>query len=91
MPSTISFSSRMWFAGWHLPARAEHFVQRQHRVVARMIGVVAGRAIDRLALVVAHRQIVGDRDRLVMGDEKAVLRLGGRRPGAHARVGAGLS
>ena len=47
----------------HLALRAEHLVQRQHRVVGGMIGVVAGRPIDHL-LAVAHREIVGDRDRL---------------------------
>jgi hypothetical protein len=74
----------------HLAAGAEHLVQRQHRVVGRVIGVVAGRPIDRLAARVAHREIVGDRDRLVMRDEEAVLRAARRAPGAHARVGAGL-
>ena len=59
---------------------AEQFVQAQHRVVARMIGVVAGRPVDRLALVVAHGVIVGDRDRLVVGDEEAELPSRGRRP-----------
>ncbi len=59
---------------------AEQFVQRQHRVVARVVGVMAGRTIDRRALVIAQGVIVGDRDQLVMGDEKAELRLRGRRP-----------
>ena len=68
---------------------ADHLVQRQHRVVAGMIGVVAGRPVDDLA-VLAQGEIVGDRDRLVVGDEKAVLRPGGRRPRAHPRAGAGL-
>ena len=55
----------------------------------RVIGVVAGRPVDGLAAL-AHREVVGDRDRLVVGDEEAVLRAGRRAPGAHARVGAGL-
>ena len=62
-----------------LAGLAEQFVQRQHRVVARVIGVVAGRPIDHLAAV-AQGEIVGDRDQLVVGDQEAVLRLGGRRP-----------
>ena len=63
-----------------LAGAAEQFVQAQHRVVAGMIGVVAGRPIDRLALVVAHGVIIRDRDRLVVGDEKAELPARGRRP-----------
>ena len=65
-------------------------MQRQHRIVRRMIGIVAGRPVDHRARCVARREIVGDRDRLVVGDEKAVLRAARRAPGAHARVGAGL-
>ena len=75
--------------GCILPARAEHLVQRQHRVVGGVIGVVAGRAVDHLAAV-AHGEVIGDRDRLVVGDEEAVLRARRRAPGAHAGVGAGL-
>ena len=63
-----------------LAGAAEQLVQAQDRIVARMIGVVAGRAVDCRALVVAHGVIVGDRDRLVMGDEEAELRPRGRRP-----------
>ena len=58
----------------HFAGAAEQFVQRQHRVVAGVIGVMAGRPVDRLALAVAQREIVGDRDRLVVGDEEAELR-----------------
>ena len=72
-----------------LAGPAEHLVQRQHRVVARVIGVVAGRPIDRFAAL-AQREVVGDRDRLVVRDQEAVLRLGRRRPRAHARICAGL-
>ncbi len=87
MPSTISCSSRMCQVCCALPGRARHLVQRQHRVVARVIGVVAGRPVDRLAAL-AQREVVGDRDRLVVGDQEAVLGLRGRRPGAHPRAGA---
>ena len=35
----------------HLAGAAEHLVQRQHRVVRRVVGVVAGRPVDdRLAV-----------------------------------------
>ena len=54
-----------------------------------MIGVVAGRPVDGLS-VLAHGEVIGDRDRLVVRDEEAVLRAGRRAPGAHAGVGAGL-
>ncbi len=73
-----------------LAGGAEHLVQRQHGVVAGMIGIVAGRAVVNLALLVAHGEEIGDRDRLVVRDQEAVLRAGRRAPGAHARVGAGL-
>ena len=89
MPSTISCSSRMMCSSWTLAGAAEHLVQRQHRVVAGVIGVVAGRPVDDLAAV-AQREVVGDRDRLVVGDQEAVLRARGRRPRAHPRVGARL-
>ena len=59
----------------HLAGGAEHLVQRQHRVVGRMIGVVAGRPVDHL-VAVAQREVVGDRDRLVVRDQEAVLRPG---------------
>ena len=74
----------------HLRGAAEHFMQRQHGIVGRMVGVMAGRPIDRRARRVPHREVVGDRDRLVVGDEEAILRAAGRAPRAHARVGAGL-
>ena len=90
MPSRISASPRMWCSFCISPARPNISCRRQHRVVARVIGVVAGRPVDRLALAVAQRVVVGDRDRLVVGDEEAELAVRGRRPRAHAGVGAGL-
>ena len=38
---------------------AEHLVQRQHGIVAGMIGVVAGRPVDHL-VAVAQREVIGD-------------------------------
>ena len=76
--------------GLRLSAGPEHLVQRQHRIVAGVVGVVAGRAVRHLALLVAHGEEVGDRDRLVVGDEEAVLRARRRAPGADAGVGARL-
>ena len=38
-----------------LAGAAEELMQRQHRIVARVIGVVAGRAVDRLALLRMRR------------------------------------
>ncbi len=69
---------------------SEDFVQRQHGVVRRVIGVMAGRAIGRRTRDVAHGVVVGNRDRLVVRHEEAVLRAGRRAPAAHARVGARL-
>ena len=63
-------------------ARTEGLVQRQHGVVAGVVGVVAGRPVVRRRRI-AHRVVVGDRDRLVMGDEKAVLRPRRRAPAVH--------
>ena len=87
MPSTISCSSRIFHSGCRCQAAPRHLVQRQHGVVARVVGVVAGRPVDDLAAL-AQREVVGDRDRLVVGHQEAVLGLRGRRPGAHARAGA---
>src|SRR5690606_31796895 len=41
------------------------------------------------AISVAQGEIIGDRDRLVMGDEEAELRPGCRAPAAHPRRRAG--
>ena len=88
MPSTISFSSRMWCSSCICPAcRTSRAATGPRR--CRVIGVVAGRPVHDLA-VLAHGEVVGDRDRLVVRDEEAVLRARRRAPGAHARVGAGL-
>src|ERR1700730_3357688 len=43
---------------------------------------MAGRPVDDF-LPLAQSQEIRDRDRFIMGDEPSVLRLGGRRPGAH--------
>src|SRR5229473_150437 len=59
------------------------FVQAQHRGVAWVIGVVAGRtAADMIAVL--DGQIIRDRDRLVMGDQKPVIRTLERRPASDA-------
>ena len=73
-----------------LAGGAEDLVHRQHGVVAWMVGVVAGGAVMHLALLAAHGEEIGDRDRFVMRHQEAVLRAGRRAPAAHARVGAGL-
>ena len=62
-----------------LARAAEHLVQRQHGVVARMIGVVTRRPVGRL-LAATQREIVGYRNELVVRDQEAVLALGRRRP-----------
>lgn len=59
-----------------IAAVAEHLVQRQNGVVGRMVGVVAGRAVGDFAVLVANREEVSDRDRLVVGHEEAILRAG---------------
>ena len=67
---------------------ALQLVQRQDRVVAGVVRVVDGRPVERLA-VLLDRQVVGDRDRLVVRDQVALDRAGVRRPRAHARRRAG--
>ena len=67
------------------PALPRQLVDRQHGVVARVVGVVHGRAVGD-ALALAHREVVGDGDRLAVGDEEAVVRAFERRPAAHARA-----
>ena len=69
------------------PAATRHLMQREDGVVARMIGVVAGRPIDHPAVIV-QREVVGDRDRLVVRHQKPVLGLRGRRPGSNPGAGA---
>src|SRR6202047_472544 len=71
-----------------LPLRSSHLVEREHRVIAGMIGIVAGWPVDDLSTF-SQREIVRNRDRLVMGDHPAVLGLRRRRPRPHARPGAG--
>ena len=88
MPSTISSSSRMCVLPLVLSGIAEHLMHRQHGVVSRVIGVVARRPVDD-HVALAHGEVVGDRDRLVVRDEEAVLRARRRAPGTHARVCAG--
>ncbi len=89
MPSSISFSVRISPRRLHFSGGAEQFVHRQHRVVCRMIGVVAGRPIDHL-LAVTHGEVIRDRDGFIVGNEKAVLRARGRAPRTYARIGTRL-
>ena len=73
----------------HDAGAAEQLVQRQHRVVSRVIGVMTGRPVGHL-VAVTHSVIVGNRDRLVVRHQEAILRAGRRAPRTHARVGARL-
>ena len=68
------------------PALARQLVDRQHGVVARVVGVVHGGAVGD-ALALAHGEVVGDGDRLAVRDEEAVVRALERRPAAHAGAG----
>src|SRR5262249_25591258 len=52
----------------------EHLVHGEHRIVAGVIGVVASRAIERFSSL-AEREVVGDRNRLLVGDQKTLLGL----------------
>src|SRR3984957_18464629 len=54
-----------------------------------MIGVVAGRAVDHV-LAITHSEVIRDRNRFIVGDEKAILRARGRAPRTYARIGASL-
>src|SRR5665213_135247 len=64
-------------------------VHRGDGGITGVIRVMRGGPIDDVGTL-AHGQVVGDRDRLGVGDAKAVEVAGERRPGAHARGGAGL-
>src|SRR6202000_3437953 len=59
-------------------------------VVARMVGIMDGRAIFRM-VAFAHSQIIGDRDRLAVGDQEPVEWPCLGRPGPHARRSAGVA
>ena len=50
---------------------------------------MAGRPVDRLA-VLAEREVIGDGDRLVVGDQEAVVRTRRRAPRAHPGIGPRL-
>jgi hypothetical protein len=63
-------------------------MQREYRVVARVVGVVNRRPVNRLA-VFAHREMVGDGDRFAVRDQESMVRAFQRRPAAHARGRAG--
>src|SRR5216683_3199675 len=71
------------------PARVPH--QQYAELVDAGDDLVHHQALRLLlvpVLAVAHRQIVGDRDRFAVGDEEAVKGPFERRPGAHPRRGA---
>ena len=72
MPVTISSIIRRCSACCCQSA-AGQLVHRHHRGVAGVVGVVHGRPVDH-GIAVAQRQIVRDRDRLVVGDQEAVER-----------------
>ncbi len=71
-------------------AAAKHFIKRENGDIARMIGVVTGRAIFELALLAAHSEEVGNRNCFIVGYKQAVLRAMGRAPGANAGIAARL-
>ena len=90
MPSTISCVQRPGLR-LHLEILHLELAHRQHRVVARVIGIVAGRAVDRLAAAVAHREVVGGGDGFAVGDQEADHRPAVRRPGPHLGDAARLA
>jgi hypothetical protein len=54
-----------------VPVAAGELVHRDHRRVARVIGVVRGRPVDHLGAL-PHRQVVGDGNRLGVCDQETV-------------------
>ena len=68
-----------------MPVPARKFMHRQHRAIARMIGVVRRRPVH-AAVALTNRVVVRQRNRLGVRDEKTVEMAGLRRPGAHART-----
>ncbi|MNX82228.1 hypothetical protein D3C86_1139510 [compost metagenome] len=71
-------------------AIAEELMQGQNGVVAGVVGVMAGGPVGHIAIIVADGEIVRNRNRLIVGDEKSILRSEPRAPGAHPRIGTGL-
>ena len=63
----------------------KHFLQRQHRIIGRMIGVMAGGAVSHL-FATLHRVIIGNRYCFIMCDQITILRANARHPAAHACV-----
>jgi len=54
-----------------VPVASREFVDRQHRIVAGMVGVVRGGPVDHAGALL-DRVVIGQRDGLGMGDEKTV-------------------
>ena len=71
-----------------LAARAKHFKHRQHRVIGRVIGIMAGGPVGD-ALSLPHREIIGNGNGLVMGDQQAEMRPRRGNPAPHPRIGPG--
>ena len=47
-----------WSRRLSLTSATEHFMQREHRIITRVIGVVTCRPISSLAIRIANSQIV---------------------------------
>ena len=75
--------------GLDLPVRHLQLAYAQHRVVAGVVGVVHGRPVGH-AIALAHREVIGERDRFAVGDAEADQRPADRRPRAHLGGAAGL-
>lgn len=71
-------------------AIAEEFMQGENRVVAGMVGIMAGGSVCHVATIVADGEIIRNRNRLIVRDEKSILRPKARAPCANSCVGARL-
>lgn len=63
-----------------LKVRRGKLVQREHRIIARVVRVVHGGPVHTHPVGVADREEVGNGDGFVVGDQKPNKRAGGRRP-----------
>ena len=79
----------MRLRSWTMEIAAGELVYRGDRGITGVIRVVRRGPIDDVAAV-AHGQVVGNRDRLRVGDAEAMEMARQRCPGPHARGGAGL-
>src|SRR5687768_9615163 len=71
-----------------VPVPARKFVHREHRIVARVIGIMYRWTVNHLP-VLSQCKMIGYRNGFTMGDQKTMVRTAERYPAPHASGGTG--